>query len=103
METLQHALVTAMPELAPVQFLDGATPVTLKDYVGGPQGGLYGCAHSIHQITPLPATRLPNLFLAGQSVIAPGVLGVVVSAFMACGLILGHKQLQSEVWSCKHP
>lgn len=101
LDTFQKALVAAMPELEEVHFIERATPLTLKDYVGGQQGGLYGCAHSLHQLNPLPVTRVPNLFLAGQSVIAPGVLGVVVSAFLACSFIVGHKKLFEEVIACK--
>lgn len=101
LDTFQKALVAAMPELEEVQFIDGATPLTLKDYVGGQNGGLYGCAHSLQQLNPLPVTRIPNLFLAGQSIIAPGVLGVVISAFLACSFIVGHKKLFNEVIACE--
>ncbi|WP_320172127.1 NAD(P)/FAD-dependent oxidoreductase [Maridesulfovibrio sp.] len=86
------------PELrGRVKFTDSATPLTLKDYCGSPYGSMYGAAHTASQYNPLPATRMSGLFLAGQSIIAPGVLGAVVSAYLACGLICGHDKIHEEL------
>jgi all-trans-retinol 13,14-reductase len=45
-------------------------------------------------------TRLGNLYLAGQSIVAPGVLGAMISGFVACGSFLGHDRLRSELKKC---
>jgi all-trans-retinol 13,14-reductase len=100
LSVLREALLKACPELAGVDFIDGATPLTLRDYLRAPRGGLYGCQHTVSQFSPLPVTRVPNLFLAGQSVVAPGLLGTCLSAFLACGFLVGHKKLREDVlWS----
>jgi len=99
MQRIRDSVVAMCPELASVRFVAGATPLTLRDYLRAPRGGLYGSKHSIHQINPMPVTRLPNLFLAGQSIIAPGLMGAMISAFLACGLLLGNTKLH-EAAAC---
>ena len=99
MQRMRDAVVAMCPELASVRFVEGATPLTLRDYLRAPRGGLYGIKHSIHQINPMPVTRIPNLFLAGQSIIAPGLMGAMISAFLACGLLLGNTKLH-EAAAC---
>ncbi len=39
----------------------------------------------------MPATRLKGLFLAGQAITAPGIMGAMMSGFLVCGAILGHE------------
>jgi all-trans-retinol 13,14-reductase len=46
-------------------------------------------------------TKIPGLFLAGQGVIAPGVLGAVISGMVACGMIVGENELLEQVVRCK--
>jgi len=89
------------PELAGrLQMVASATPLTLRDYAHTPAGGLYGVKHMIGQYNPLPVTKVEGLYVAGQAVVAPGVLGAVLSAFLACGTILGHERLVEEVRGC---
>jgi all-trans-retinol 13,14-reductase len=97
-----QGLAEACPELAGLAPLDGATPLTLRDYLHAPQGGMYGTAHTLDQFNPLPVTRIPNVYAAGQAVVAPGLMGAVISAFLACGFIVGHDTLLNEVRLCVH-
>ena len=46
---------------------------------------------------PLPITKVPGLLLAGQSIVAPGLLGAVISAVLCCGFVLGHDVLRGEI------
>jgi all-trans-retinol 13,14-reductase len=80
---------------------EGATPSTLRHFCNSPCGGLYGVKHRIGQRNPGPMTRLKGLYLAGQAVTAPGVLGAALSGFMACGCILGHDRLRGELKGCR--
>jgi all-trans-retinol 13,14-reductase len=61
----------------------------MRDFLHSPRGGLYGCQHTVSQFNPVPVTRISNLLLAGQSIIAPGLMGAMISAFLACGFLLG--------------
>ena len=100
LERFKEGLLKACPELAGVRFIEGATPLTFRDYTNSPSGALYGCKHTLAQYNPQPVTRIPNLWLAGQSVVAPGVLGAVISAFLVCGFIVGQEQLHEELGAC---
>lgn len=98
---LIERLDAACPELrGRLRLVDSATPLTLSDYLCSPGGGLYGAKHRVGQYNPQSATRLPGLLLAGQAVAAPGVLGAMLSGFLACGSLLGHEQLRKDVQRC---
>jgi all-trans-retinol 13,14-reductase len=78
-----------------------STPLTLRDWCRTPHGGLYGVKHRVGQYNPAPATRLPGLLLAGQGVVSPGVLGAVLSGYLAIGTLLGHERLIEELKACR--
>ncbi|UCF94441.1 MAG: NAD(P)/FAD-dependent oxidoreductase [Desulfobacterales bacterium] len=91
---LGRYIETACPEVAgKIDWADCATPLTLRDFSHSPFGSLYGVKHKVGQHNPLPLTKAPGLFLAGQAIVAPGILGAVVSAFLVCGIIIGHCRL----------
>ncbi len=79
-----------------------ATPLTFRDYTGTPEGSLYGimkdCTNPRKSYVS-PMTRIPNLFLTGQSsgVGLHGVLGVTVSALFTCEPLLDIKKLLNEI------
>ena len=89
------------PQLPPLELLDLATPRTLKDYSRAPQGAIYGVGRNLGQYNPHPVTKLPGLFLAGQAVTGPGLLGTLVSSYLTCGSILGHNYLRGELRACR--
>lgn len=84
------------PELADVNFIDGATPATLAYYLDNPAGALYGIRRPHTGFAPPPVTRVAGFAVAGQGVVAPGVLGAVISAFVTCGLITGRDDARPE-------
>ena len=55
----------------------------------------------VGQYNPHPVTRLAGLYLAGQAVVSPGILGAILSGLVACGSILGHDRLRKEIRSCR--
>jgi all-trans-retinol 13,14-reductase len=61
--------------------LDMATPLTFRDRLGSPEGGLYGIKHRIMDMPLLPRTGVKGLYLSGQAVAAPGVLGALCAGF----------------------
>jgi all-trans-retinol 13,14-reductase len=89
------------PELrGTMQYIEGSTPLTVRDFNNTPLGGLYGIKHMAGQHNPFPVTKVKGLFLAGQAIVSPGVMGAVLSAFIACGNILGHDRLRKELKAC---
>jgi phytoene dehydrogenase-like protein len=72
--------------------LDVYTPLTLRDWVGSPGGTAYGVLRSARQrfrAALLNRTPIQGLYCAGQSVLAPGILGTVVGSIETAGLIAG--------------
>ncbi len=101
-EKIMRSIRRSFPEMAKkVTDVISATPLTLKDYTNSPFGSLYGVKHKIEQYNPMPATRLKGLYLAGQAVTAPGIMGAMMSGFLTCGTILGHEKLQKELKRCR--
>lgn len=100
-ERLKKMFVGSCPELAGLELLELATPLTLRDYSNAPQGAIYGVGRYIGQYNPHPVTRLPGLFLSGQAIAAPGLMGTVVAAYLTCGSMLGHELLRGEIKACR--
>lgn len=89
------------PQLPALEPLELATPLTLRDYSLAPEGAMYGVGRWLSQYNPQAATRLPGLFLSGQALTAPGLLGTMVAGYLTCGTILGHERLRGELRACR--
>lgn len=89
------------PELTGLEPLDLATPLTLRDFSRAPHGAVYGTGRVVGQYNPQPATRLPGLFLSGQAVAGPGLLGTLASAYLTCGTMIGHEALHKDLSACR--
>lgn len=98
---LQAYIEQRLPELAGQwRVLDVASPLTMRHWVYGVTGSLYGVQHHGGAMPMLPVTRLPGLFLAGQNILLPGVLGGMVSAALAVGFSFGHDNVLKEFREC---
>lgn len=74
------------------KLLDAYTPLTTRDWVNSPQGSAYGVLRSSNQLLEasiLNRTSVKGLFLAGQSVMAPGILGTILGSLGTVKLIIG--------------
>ena len=101
MADMEERLAAAIPELSGrMEVVAGATPLTLRDLCHSPYGSLYGVQHVIGKYNPMPPTRVKGLFLAGQALTGPGLMGAMTSAFFACGTVLGHDALRGELLRC---
>lgn len=102
LEALAQRLRQSCPEIFnQIDWYEGGTPLTSRHYLGTPGGGLYGAKHMIGQFNPQARTRLGGVFLTGQSVTAPGLLGATMSAFLTCSEALGERELMEEVAVCR--
>ncbi len=99
-QLLEH-LQRSCPELTGLEGVSLATPLTLRDYSLAPRGAIYGAGHFSGQYNPQSQTRIPGLLLSGQATAAPGFLGVVVAAYLTCGMLVGHELLREEVRLCR--
>jgi all-trans-retinol 13,14-reductase len=77
-----------------------STPLTTERYTRSPEGAAYGHYHSVAQMGRyrLPMRiKVPNLLQVGQCIGFPGVCGALISAYSACGEVLGASHLIEEL------
>ena len=83
-----------------LRVIDVYTPLTIRDWVGSPEGSAYGIMRSTRQLMSaalLNRTALGGLFLAGQSVLAPGILGTILGSLTTVQFIIGSERFRREV------
>ncbi len=72
--------------------LDTSTPLTMRDWVNSPGGSAYGVLRSSSRMLAtalLNRTAVQGLYLAGQNVVAPGIIGTIMGSFSTVKMILG--------------
>ncbi len=83
-----------------LKVLDTYTPLTVRDWVNSPDGSAYGVLRSSSQTLAtalLNRTAVKGLYLAGQNVLAPGVIGTIMGSFSTVKLILGADVFRKRV------
>jgi all-trans-retinol 13,14-reductase len=83
-----------------LQIIDVFTPLTFRDWVASPKGSAYGVMRSTDQLMSaalLNRTSLKGLYLAGQSVLAPGVLGTILGSLATVQFIVGPERFRQAV------
>lgn len=83
-----------------IEVLAVGTPLTFRDELAAPEGCAYGAMHCLDQFNPDVRTRLPGLYLCGQSILMTGVAGATISGLVGAGEILGLEALWEEVKKC---
>lgn len=97
LETLHEHWPAQAPYL---KIVDACTPLTFRDYTLTPRGTAYGIiksASNFRHAQLSTETKVKNLFLAGQSIIQPGVLGALISGVYTCTSILGRNYLMHKI------
>ncbi len=101
LEAAVGALTDDFPDMrSAIVRAEASTPLTTLHYTRSPRGAMYGHYHSVEQMgryRPQQATKVRNLLLVGQGVFMPGVLGTCLSAYYACGYLLGLDRLLEEL------
>ena len=83
-----------------LKILDAYTPLTIRDWVNSPGGSAYGVLRSSSQMLAtalLNRTAVKGLYLAGQSVMAPGIIGTIMGSLSTVKLILGAEEFEKRV------
>ena len=83
-----------------LEILDTYTPLTMRDWVNSPGGSAYGVLRSSSQILAtalLNRTSVKGLYLAGQNVMAPGIIGTIMGSFGTVKLLLGADEFRQNV------
>lgn len=91
-------LLECYPEMrGKIRVADSATRYTYERYTGTPGGSMYGVKHSVNQIKLSSMTSIRGLYLAGQSILMPGVMGGAVSGVVTAANIIGLETVWNEV------
>lgn len=83
-----------------LELLDAYTHLSIRDWVNSPGGSAYGVMRSTGQLTSaamLNRTSIKGLFMAGQSVLAPGVFGTTLGSFHTVKQMIGPERFGREV------
>ncbi len=99
-EQVKQYIQKCLPELGPFKIHEVATAATMQDWVPGSLGSLYGIAHTTSTVPLLPVTRMQGLFLAGQNILLPGILGGIISAALAIGFATDHASVLEGFRKC---
>lgn len=89
-----------MGQLKGLEVIDTYTPLTIRDWVNSPDGSAYGVMRSDRQMLSaafLNRTAVKGLYLAGQSVMAPGILGTILGSLVTAKFIVGPNRFEKEV------
>jgi len=89
---LIHEAEDIFGPLQDAKLVDAYTPLTIRDWVNSPGGSAYGVLRSSDQLLEasiLNRTSVKGLFLAGQNVMAPGILGTILGSLDTVKLIIG--------------
>lgn len=85
---------------AAVAHINTGTPLTYRDYSGSKEGAVYGVLKDSRNpmlTTVSHRTKIPNLFIGGQSANIHGIHGTAAGAFVLCSDILGEDYLQKKM------
>ncbi len=77
--------------------LASGSPLTFRDQLGSPGGGVYGIRHSRLQYPAGARTKLPGLYLSGQNTLMPGLMGASLAGLVSAGEITGLEELWGKV------
>jgi all-trans-retinol 13,14-reductase len=99
-QALINRIEPVIGKLDAPEVIDTYTPLTIRDWVNSPGGSAYGVMRSDNQMLSaalLNRTAVKGLYLAGQSVMAPGILGTILGSMITTKFILGPERFSAEV------
>jgi len=77
-----------------------SSPLTFRDELFYPRGAVYGVRHGNDQFQVESRTKIPGLFLSGQNILMPGLIGASLAAVITAGNIVGLEPLWREIVQC---
>lgn len=97
-----QAMQMAQEAIGPIEteYIESASPLTLRDYSGTTNGSCYGLHTSTDNpaLTTLsPHTRLTNLLLSGQDVNFHGMAGTTLTAILTAEAIVGQDSIVNKI------
>ncbi|MBU0482890.1 MAG: NAD(P)/FAD-dependent oxidoreductase [Proteobacteria bacterium] len=97
---LDRASETFGDSILEIKPLASASPLTFRDELGSPQGGVYGVQHSINQYVARARTKVEGLYLSGQGSLMTGLFGSSMAGLITAGELLGMENIWDKVRNC---
>jgi phytoene dehydrogenase-like protein len=83
-ESITERIFKVFPEYKDrLKVVDAASMLTFRDYLNNYDGSAYGVKQKVGQYSLLGKLPLRNLYAAGQSSLLPGIVGAMMSSFIA--------------------
>ena len=83
-----------------IEPLATGTPLTFRDELGSPAGGIYGVQHNLQQFVARARTKVQGLYLSGQGTLMTGLLGASMAGLVTAGEIMGLEETWDGVRKC---
>lgn len=100
-EALQE-IIKICPDLEnKYKVVASATSFTYQRYTSTIGGAPYGLKQSTRQMKLGPLTSVLGFYLAGQSILMPGIMGAAISGLIGASNIIGMEYLWNEVRKCR--
>ncbi|MDF1576866.1 MAG: NAD(P)/FAD-dependent oxidoreductase [Desulfurivibrionaceae bacterium] len=80
-----------------IEPLAAGSPLTFRDELGSPAGGIYGVQHNLQQFVARARTKVQGLYLSGQGSLMTGLLGASMAGLVTAGEIMGLEETWDKV------
>lgn len=100
-ELIQNAARAFGRDFLAIEPLTAGSPLTCKDELGSPAGGLYGVQHSIDQYVARARTKISGLFLSGQGTLMTGIMGASLAGVVTVGEMTGIEKIWRKITTCR--
>jgi all-trans-retinol 13,14-reductase len=84
-----------------IEPLAAGSPLTFRDELGSPAGGVYGVQHNLHQFVARARTKVQGLYLSGQGSLMTGLLGASMAGLVTASEIMGLEETWDRVRNCR--
>lgn len=100
-DLIRRAAADFGPACLDIKPLATGSPLTFRDELGSPAGGVYGVQHNLQQFVARARTRVQGLYLSGQGSLMTGLLGASMAGLVTTGEIMGLEETWDKVRKCQ--
>jgi all-trans-retinol 13,14-reductase len=90
-ELLERAMERAPDLGSGAELLEAVTPASYRDWTGTFEGAIYGPKRSLRSVPLTMKTPVRGLYLSGQGLLSPGIIGAASSGILAAGEVVGQQ------------
>jgi all-trans-retinol 13,14-reductase len=100
-DLLARAVADFGEECRSIEPLAAGSPLTFRDELGSPAGGVYGVQHNLQQFVARARTKVQGLYLSGQGSLMTGLLGASMAGLVTASEIMGLEETWDRVRNCR--